>query len=131
MLYEMLAGRRPFQSENRLALLHEIIHGTIAPLHTVVLTLPEALSDVVMKALERDPKLRFQSMWELSSALKFAVAGSAPAVSVDTTSPPIVTGRPSRRRGMTAVTGLAKLHDAAILNGPPGDGDHVSPCLSR
>ena len=109
MLYEMLAGRRPFTSENRLALLHEIIHGTMTPLRTLVPTLPEALSEVVMKALERDPKRRFQSMWELSSALKFASTGSSPTVSADTTSPPVVTGRPSRRRALAVVAGLAVL----------------------
>jgi serine/threonine-protein kinase len=72
ILYELLAGRRPFLAENRLALLHEILHGPIAPLRSLRPDLPEPIEAVVMKALERDPRGRFQSMWELGSALKFA-----------------------------------------------------------
>ena len=114
MLYEMLAGRRPFQSENRLALLHEIIHGTVTPLRTAAPALPEALSDVVMKALERDPKMRFQSMWELSSALKFSLVGGAPGASGDKASMPVVVTRSSRRIVFAAATGIVVLVGAGV-----------------
>ena len=109
MLYEMLAGRRPFQSENRLALLHEISHGPVTPLHTASPALPEALNDVVMKALERDPKMRFQSMWELSSALKFASVGSAPPASAEKATTPVLAPRRSRRPVFAAMAGIVVL----------------------
>lgn len=114
MLYEMLAGRRPFQSENRLALLHEIIHGTAIPLRTLVPTVPEALSDAVAKALERDPKMRFQSMWELSSALKFSLEAGAPPASATTTSVPVVATRRRRSRLLAVAAGIVALAGVGV-----------------
>ncbi len=100
MLYEMLAGRRPFVSGNRLALLNEVAHGTPKSLRELNPAIPEALSDVAMKALARDPRLRFQSMWELSSALKFLPA-SGSHVSDDALSP--APGVPTRRTPRAAI----------------------------
>jgi serine/threonine-protein kinase len=77
ILYEMIAGRRPFLAENRLALLQEIAHGTAPPLRTIRPDVSEVLEDLVGRALARDPQMRFQSMWELSSALKFAATALA------------------------------------------------------
>ena len=88
ILYELLAGRRPFLADNRLALLHEILHGPITPLRSLRPDLSEPLEAVVMKALERDPRVRFQSMWELGSALKFA-SGISSAAPVSSAPPPV------------------------------------------
>lgn len=81
ILYEMLAGRRPFIAENRLALLQEIAHGTPPPLRSLRPEVSDVLDDAVSHALARDPQMRFQSMWELTSALKLALPGpgSSPA----------------------------------------------------
>ncbi len=83
VLYEMLAGRRPFVAENRLSLLQEIAHGTPAPVRSLRSEVSEVLDDVVSRALARDPQMRFQSMWELAAALKLAantgVASSPPS----------------------------------------------------
>jgi eukaryotic-like serine/threonine-protein kinase len=76
ILYELLAGRRPFVAENRLALLQEVLYGPITPLRSLRPDISEPIEAVVMKALERDPRMRFQSMWELGSALKFATGAS-------------------------------------------------------
>lgn len=82
ILYEMLAGRRPFVAENRLALLQEIAHGTPPPVRSLRPEVSEVLDDAVSHALARDPQMRFQSMWELASALKLALntaPGSSPS----------------------------------------------------
>jgi tetratricopeptide (TPR) repeat protein/predicted Ser/Thr protein kinase len=76
ILYELLTGRRPFVAENRLALLQEIAHGTPPSVRSQRPEVSEVLDDVVSHALARDPQMRFQSMWELAAALKFA-SGSA------------------------------------------------------
>ena len=68
----MLAGRRPFVAENRLALLQEIAHGTPTPVRSLRSEVSEVLDDVVSRALAPDPQMRFQSMWELAAALKFS-----------------------------------------------------------
>jgi len=62
MLYEMLAGRKPFAAPTDLELLQTIIHGTPQPLEDDT---PPALRAVVEKSLEKDPGDRYQSMREM------------------------------------------------------------------
>jgi serine/threonine-protein kinase len=52
VLYELLAGRRPFTGATDLEVLQTIIHGQAQPLPEQV---PVALRAVVEKALEQDP----------------------------------------------------------------------------
>jgi len=67
VLYEQLAGRRPFEASTDLELLKTIIHGTPAPLPG---DLPAALRLVAEKAMEKDVDERYQSMRELVIDLK-------------------------------------------------------------
>jgi serine/threonine protein kinase/Tol biopolymer transport system component len=62
VLYELLAGRRPFAGQSDLELLQSIIHGPPNPLTEQV---PPMLRMAVEKALEKDPRDRYQSMPEL------------------------------------------------------------------
>src|SRR5579871_1541149 len=62
LLYELLAGRRPFTGANDLELLQTLIHGSPQPLRQNV---PPMLSMIVEKALEKDPDDRYQSMREM------------------------------------------------------------------
>ncbi len=62
VLYEMLAGRRPFEGATPLETLQTIIHAAPLPLPMDV---PAPLRDVVEKALEKDPAQRRQSMREM------------------------------------------------------------------
>jgi len=62
LLYELLAGRRPFQGESDLETLQKIIHGAAPPLGEDV---PLALRMAVEKATEKDPAERYQSTRDL------------------------------------------------------------------
>jgi Tol biopolymer transport system component len=62
LMYELLAGRRPFAGATDLEVLQTILHGTPEPLHAEV---PPMLRMTVEKALERDPGDRYQSMREI------------------------------------------------------------------
>src|SRR5437773_3404902 len=62
MLYEMLAGRRPFAGKTDLETLQNIVHAASAPLDEKT---PLPLRAVVEKALEKDPAERYQSMREM------------------------------------------------------------------
>ncbi len=62
VLYEMLARRKPFAAATELELLHTIIHGKPRPLGNDVFP---GLRAVVEKALENDPRDRYQSMREM------------------------------------------------------------------
>ena len=67
LLYEMLAGDRPFRAATNLELLQQVIHANPAPLKA---DLPEPLRALVMKTLEKDPANRCASMREVVTALK-------------------------------------------------------------
>jgi len=72
MLYEMIAGVRPFTAGHALGVLHEIAYGAIVPLRT---RRPEASADIeriVLRALERDASRRYQTMDEFGSDLRRA-----------------------------------------------------------
>jgi eukaryotic-like serine/threonine-protein kinase len=77
VLYEMLAGRRPFSGVNDLEVLQGIIHGTPQPLTQEI---PLALRSVVEKALEKDPAERYQSMRDMVVDLRKLARQSAEAV---------------------------------------------------
>ena len=62
VLYEMLSGKRPFGGRTDLEVLKTIIHGESPPLNEEV---PEAYRNVVMKALQKSPAERYQSMREM------------------------------------------------------------------
>ena len=69
VLYELLAGRRPFDATNDLELLKSIAHATPAPLPEQV---PELLRNAVDKALEKEPADRYQTMQDLVADLRRA-----------------------------------------------------------
>jgi Tol biopolymer transport system component len=67
VLYELLAGRRPFEAENELEVLKQIQHASPPPLPA---TVPEPLHAIVDKALEKAPADRYQTMQDLVVDLK-------------------------------------------------------------
>ena len=77
VLYELLAGRLPFGPESSpLQMLYSRVHSDPEPLPAVAPELPEALSAVVMKALERSPDDRHASAEELGVELASAASGT-------------------------------------------------------
>jgi Tol biopolymer transport system component/predicted Ser/Thr protein kinase len=62
VLYELLAGRRPFEGASDLEVLQTIIHGVAPPLAADV---PLPLQMIVEKALEKAPADRYQSTRDL------------------------------------------------------------------
>ena len=67
VLYESLAGKRPFTGATDLELLKTIIHGEPQPLSDET---PAPLRSLVEKALEKDPAERYQTMREIVVDLK-------------------------------------------------------------
>jgi serine/threonine protein kinase len=87
VLYELLAGRRPFVGATDLELLQTVIHGEPEPLGAHI---PIALRMVVEKALEKDPAERYQTMRDLVVDLRRVArqSGAASAVSGRLAHPP-------------------------------------------
>jgi serine/threonine protein kinase len=69
VLYELLAGKRPFGGRTDLEVLKTIIHGDMPPLSEDI---PAAYRTTIEKALEKNPAERYQSMREMVVDLKRA-----------------------------------------------------------
>lgn len=67
VLYEMLAGKRPFVASTGLELLQKVIHESPAPLGEEI---PRQLQALVAKAMEKDPANRYSSMRDLVADLR-------------------------------------------------------------
>ncbi len=74
MLYEMLAGVRPFRGDNIAVVMYKIMREDPEPLATVNPSLPESLNAVVLKALAKEPAQRYRNCGELIEDLR-ACAG--------------------------------------------------------
>lgn len=69
VLYEMLVGELPFTADNPVSVALKHIQETAKPVHAIIHDVPESLSFIVAKCLEKKPENRFASMQALSRAL--------------------------------------------------------------
>lgn len=65
MLYEMLTGRKPFDGENPVAIALKHMQETAVSPREIMPSIPEALEEIVIHAMERDPARRYQSAAEM------------------------------------------------------------------
>ncbi len=73
VLYEMLAGRRPFKRESALATLEAVLTAQPPELSDVCRDVPPALSRIVGRCLAKSPDERFATVSELVAALDAVV----------------------------------------------------------
>ena len=99
VLYEVLAGQRPFIGASDPDVLHAIIHRPAGPLPEAV---PLPVRMVVEKALEKDPADRFQSMRDMVVDLRRVVRQSAEA-------PPGLAATPRSKRARHWLATVAAL----------------------
>lgn len=76
IMYEMLAGQRPFSGSYDQAVMYSIMNEEPEYLGRVNDQVPPALEKIVHRALAKEPGKRFQNMGELISALGEAREGS-------------------------------------------------------
>lgn len=70
ILYESIVGRKPFKGDHFTAIFRSITDDIpVAPLK-IDASLPPSLSDIIMKALSKNPDERFQTGKEMGDALK-------------------------------------------------------------
>jgi serine/threonine protein kinase/WD40 repeat protein len=70
ILYEWLAGRRPFDAPTVASLAYQIVHEPLPPLESVARDLPEGLADLVNRSLTKEPEGRFPDMAAMEWALR-------------------------------------------------------------
>jgi len=73
MLYEILAGMRPFEGDSSVAILHKQVYEEPLPLDKLRPNLPAELLAVVGTALQKDPAYRYQSAGEMVQAIDRAI----------------------------------------------------------
>jgi eukaryotic-like serine/threonine-protein kinase len=77
--YELLSGRRPFESDSITAEAAAHVHEEVPPISEVRPGLPAELDAVFRRALAKDPAQRYETGGELVSALRTAFAAAAGA----------------------------------------------------
>ncbi|MFN9808798.1 MAG: serine/threonine-protein kinase [Deltaproteobacteria bacterium] len=81
VLYELLTGRMLYQDADVATLLDTVRKAQIAPPETRRPSVPRALSDIVMKALAKDPGDRWASAMEMGQALHQFLYATSPTFS--------------------------------------------------
>ncbi|MEP0545975.1 MAG: protein kinase [Rhodothermales bacterium] len=88
LLYELVAGRVPFQSESSFEVMEAHINRAPPPPRQFAPDLPEALEVAILRALAKAPDDRFSSVVALREALR-ALDLAAPLAEAETTVAPI------------------------------------------
>jgi tetratricopeptide (TPR) repeat protein len=78
VLYEMITGRTPFNDLSGARLIGAILEQAPIPPHEVNPKISEGLERVIMRALQKDPKERYQSAGDLRIDLANLETGRAP-----------------------------------------------------
>jgi len=79
-LFQLLTGMLPFRSDSIAGLMQKIASEPHPPLRVVRPDLPETLSAVIDRALEKDPELRYRSGAEMAQALRDCARDIDPAL---------------------------------------------------
>ena len=79
MMYELFAGRRPFEADSAYGILNQQCNIAPQPPVEVNQQLPKALSDLILSCLAKDPANRFQNAQAVSNALRHIAAAEETA----------------------------------------------------
>ncbi len=74
VLYELTVGRRLFKGKSEVNIIRMIADMPVIPPHSLNNNFPKELSDIIMKALEKDINKRYQSAHELEVDLEKFIA---------------------------------------------------------
>jgi Tfp pilus assembly protein PilF/predicted Ser/Thr protein kinase len=122
VLYEMAAGKRPFEGRTGFELTSAILRDTPAPLSART---PAGLSDVIRKCLEKDLEKRFHTVSEVRAALETDVFVKRSRASG-------ATSMIRSRRGRWVLAGIALcIAGALIFKLAPRGGEKIERAKAR
>jgi hypothetical protein len=132
MLYELLAGRRPFAGASEREELQSIMHNS-AP--TLGPTIPFPLRIIVEKSLEKDPADRYQTMRDLVVDLRRVARRPAEDSGRDIATAAVAPPAPKRRWAL-ALSAVALIAAGAVIGrwigaAPPAAGPSASVAFQR
>ena len=89
VLYQMITAQLPFDAETPYALMLQHLQGTARPPHELKpeLHIPMALSQVILRAMEKSREQRFQTAEEFVAALDQVTASSVASEALGTATP--------------------------------------------
>jgi serine/threonine protein kinase len=121
VLYQMLTGRPPFTGDDDVQVFYQQIERQPRPISQFVASVPPGLEPVLMRALHKDPRKRFQTMEEMARELTEIAKPPAAMVSQ---APPARTPVKFTRRlvlgtSLAIATALALGYLAARLKAAP------------
>jgi serine/threonine protein kinase/Tol biopolymer transport system component len=108
VLYEMLAGRRPFRGEREQAVIYSILHEKAQPLRELRPETPPELARIVDRLMAKAPADRYSTVEEAIADLRVLQGGA-------TATTWIVGTQPAPRRSRPWAWGLAVLGILALL----------------
>ena len=73
VLYEMLTGRVPYDGDNPVAVSMQHLHAAPVPIQNLAPDVPPALVRVCMKAIEKNPALRYQTARDMAADIRLAL----------------------------------------------------------
>ncbi len=73
VLYNLIAGKKPFTGDDLAALAYEICHTEPPPPSQYAHGLPAAVESTILKALSKDPQKRFATGQDMAAAIRAAV----------------------------------------------------------
>jgi TolB-like protein len=111
VLYEMIAGRRPFASDYEQALVYQILNAEPEPLSKVRPETTPGLAQIVGRAMEKDPEKRYQRFEEMLDDLKCITAGIVP----DEIKARLMRARVAKKKRALLYAGAATVVIVAVL----------------
>ncbi len=119
VLYELATGRKVFDGDSVFTLMVAQVQQRPKPPVEVDPSLPKALSDAILKALEKDPARRFRSAGEFKEALeRVTIAAAFPAA--PSAVRPAASGAPERTWPLQRLFARAGRAEAYLLFGRRG-----------
>jgi serine/threonine-protein kinase len=83
LLYEIIAGQKPFTGDTPTAIVYQILHAEPTPIRSIVPEVPEHLADIIGRALKKDPDHRYSRASEMAAELQIVrsmLAGAGQSV---------------------------------------------------
>jgi eukaryotic-like serine/threonine-protein kinase len=103
VLYELLTGRCPFEG-SLVSVPHQVIHQEPAAPRTLDRTIPRDLETICLRAMEKDPRRRYQTAHEFASDLSRYLDGQT-----------ILARPPARATKLLRWLGKHRIHVAAMV----------------
>jgi serine/threonine-protein kinase len=86
-LYELVTGKRPFDGDSQFAIMSAHLKNTPVPPIAIDPSLPQAINDVILLSVAKDPNARFQGATAFRNALGSIVPAAQAQAQVPVTAP--------------------------------------------